>query len=254
MIRRLNFTGRRRIPRSRVTVRLTHAEGADPPSFAIEYDLAGLDFDPAARVYVEAYNIASWMRFDFGTVGRRRDPPSGALVDVTARPLPRFRLKVVDESEHVGLLLGVADRVVPLRPDETPTPEHWLLPVDFCDLGDRAWRLDLSDSPVLELNHRIDGIAEAARSGGAFVGLVFPQVMREVLHHVLFIEEEDDPYGDDSAWTCLWLRFVLALPGVAPIPADSADRAAWIEDVVDVFCRTRQARERLEMTLRKEAS
>lgn len=253
MIRRLNYTGRRRIPRSRVTVRLEPGGAEAPYCFHIDYELSGLGFADDARVYVEAYNVASFMRFAFGSVGERREPDSTLMGEVSARPLPRFRLKVVDERERVGLLLGVADRLVPLRPDEELHSEHWLLPVDFCDLGERAWRLDLSDSPVLELNSRVDGIAEAARTGGAFLGLVYPEVVRCVLEHVLFRLGEDDPTGDGSEWTCQWLRFALSIPGVAPIPRGESERREWIDEVALAFCRSRQARERLERSLRREA-
>jgi hypothetical protein len=253
VIRRLNYTGRRKIPRSRVTVRLVAAKRGDGYAFHIDYDLHGLGFPDAARVYVEAYNIGSYMRFAFGTVVDRRDPKNVDLRDVTPRPLPRFRLKVVDEQERLGLLLGVADKLIPLRPEEELTHKQWLLPVDFCDLGDRAWRLDLSDSPVLELNNRIEGIADAARAGGAFLGLVFPEVVRGVLSHILFVLGEDDPNADDSEWTSLWLRYALSLPGVGPIPDVESERQQWVDDAVQVFCRTRQAREKLEVTLRKES-
>jgi hypothetical protein len=160
---------------------------------------------------------------------------------------------VVDEQERLGLLLGVADKLVPLRPEEELSHKHWLLPVDFCDLGDQVWRLDLTDSPVLELNSRVEGVADAARGGGAFLGLVFPEVVRRVLHQILFVEGEDDPAADDSEWTCLWLRYALSLPGVAALPEQEADRREWIEDAVQAFCREKQARDRLEITLRKEA-
>ena len=173
MIRRLNFTGRRKIPRSRISFRLEHdADGSY--LFTADYDLRKLGFADDAQVFVEAYNAVSYMRFDFGTVAARRDPPDTRLREVTPRPMPRFRLKVVDRRERAGLLLGVADQILPLRPQEGPDQRQPLLPVDFCDLGNKVWRLDLSDWPVLELNHRIDAIADDARSGDAFLSLVYP--------------------------------------------------------------------------------
>lgn len=253
MIRRLNYTGRRKISRARVTVRLIPAKRGDGYAFHVDYDLKGLRFPDTARVYVEAYNVASYMRFSFGTVGERHDPRTTDLRDVTPRPLPRFRLKVVDEQERLGLLLGVADKIVPLRPEEELSHKQSLLPVEFCDLGDRVWRLDLTDSPVLELNNRVEGIADAARVGGSFVGLVFPEVVRGVLSHILFVLREDDPTADDSEWTSQWLRYALALPDVGALPEQDADREEWIDQAVHAFCRARQAREKLETTLRKES-
>ena len=254
MIRRLNFTGRRRIQRHRVTIRLYPGR---PRSFDAEFDLDGLGFPDDANVFVESYNSHSHMRFWFGTVGKPRTPDETGLSDITRRPLPRFRLKIVDNSQRHGLLIGVADKLVPLRPEEDDEQRLSLLPVDFSDLGERVWRLDLSDWPVLELNRRIDGVAEAARSSGAFLGLVYPEVVRRVLHDIVIRQEVTDPDFDDSEWTSLWLRFAGELHGVGPPPAGvseaaQTERLKWIEQAVEAFCRSHQARQRLEAAVDRE--
>lgn len=254
MIRRLNYTGRKKIPRSRITIRLV--EG--PRStwlFTADYDLSGFDFPPGARVYIEAYNPHSYMRFPFGSIGLPREPDDTRLLSVTPRPLPKFRLKVVDETERHGLMLGVADKLVPLRPDEDLENRQSLLPVEFCDLGDRAWRLELGDWPVLELNNRVEGIAEAARTGGNFLGLVYPEVIRSLLHEIVIVQGQTDLDFDDSDWTSLWLRYACSLPGVGPPPSHvgaNARREEWIDDTVQAFCRSRQARMRLAASIEKE--
>jgi len=257
MIRRLNYTGRKKISRSNVTVRLS-AAGGGVYAFDIEFDLSGYDFPSDAKVFVEAYNSASYMRFPFGTVAAREDPKDLRLLEVTSRPLPKFRLKVVDQSKRHGLLLGVADKLVPLRPQEELANKQSLLPVDFTDLDDQVWRLDLSDWPVLELNSRIESIAEVARSGDSFLGLVYPEVVRQILHEIVIEQELTDPGFDDSEWTSLWLRYVCALPGVSEPPQGTSEeartrRADWIEDAVQAFCHSRQARRRFEAAVQKEA-
>jgi len=95
--------------------------------FQIEFDLFGYNFSEDAMVFVEAYNSASYMRFAFGTIRERRDPEDTTLREITSRPLPRFRLKVVDQSERHGLLLGVADKLIPLRPQEELSNKQSLL-------------------------------------------------------------------------------------------------------------------------------
>jgi len=253
MIRRLNFTGRRKIPRSRVTIRL-EPEAGGPPVFRAEYDLHGLGFPGEASVFVEAYNALSYMRFAFGTVARRADPPSTRLDEVTRRPLPRFRLKVVDRRKRAGLLLGVADQILPLRPDEDESRRQPLLPVHFTDLGDRVWRLDLDDWPVLELNSRIEVIREVARSDEAFLALVYPEVVRRILRRAVITERQTDPEFDDSDWTTLWLRYACTLPEISPPPADAstAEAEAWVEEAVEAFCRARRVRTRYEAALARE--
>jgi hypothetical protein len=257
MIRRLNYTGRKRIPRSRVIIRLLPV-GDTLYAFTAEFDLSGFNFPNDANVFIEAYNVASYMRFPFGTVAQRQDPDDARLLNITPRPLPKFRLKVVDQSKRHGLLLGVADKLIPLRPEEDLANKQSLLPVDFCDLGDRIWRLELSDWPVLELNNRIDGISEAARSGESFLGLVYPEILRRILHEIVIVQDETDPGFDDSEWTSLWLSYVCSLPGVSEPPSGMSEeararRAEWIEDAIQAFCRSRQARQRFAATIQKEA-
>lgn len=256
MIRRLNYTGRKSVPRSRVTIRL--GVGANnEPAFTADFDLKGLGFPSDARVYIEAYNVSSYMRFVFGTVAEPEVPRDSRLTDITARPLPKFRLKVVDETKQMGLLLGVADKLIPLRPDEDLERKQSLLPVEFCDLGERVWQLDLSDWPVLELNNRVDGIAEAARSSGGFLGLLYPEILRRILHEAVIEQDVTDPELDDGDWTSLWLRYACTLPGIAPPPAAMARNVEdlqeeWIEEAVHAFCRSRHARARLEAAVAKE--
>jgi hypothetical protein len=220
--------------------------------------LSGFNFPNDANVFVEAYNVASYMRFPFGTVVQRREPKDTCLVDITPRPLPKFRLKIVDQSKRHGLLLGVADKLIPLRPEEDLANKQSLLPVDFCDLGDRIWRLELSDWPVLELNNRIDSIGEAARSGESFLGVVYPEVVRRILYQIVIEEDQTDPNFDDSEWTSLWLRYVCSLPGVSEPPSGASEeararRSDWIDDAVQAFCRSRQARQRFAAAIQKEA-
>ncbi len=258
MIRRLNYTGRKRIPRSRITIRLVPAVDT-LYAFTAEFDLSGFKFRNDANVFIEAYNVASYMRFPFGTVAQRRDPKDTRLADITPRPLPKFRLKVVDQSKRHGLLLGVADKLIPLRPEEDLANKQSLLPVNFCDLGDQVWRLELSDSwPELQLNKYIDGIGEVARSGESFLGLVYPEIVRRILRQVVIEEDQTDPYFDDDEWTSLWLRYVCSLPGVNEPPSGASEEARarridWIEDTVQAFCRTRQARQRFAAAIQKEA-
>lgn len=256
MIRRLNYTGRKRIARFRVTVRLTSVGGGHY-AFEIDFDISTYGFPADARVFVEAYNSGSYMRFSFGTVAERRNPDDVRLLDITPRPLPKFRLKVVDQSARHGMLLGVADKLIPLRAEEELSQRQSLLPVDFCDLGDRIWRLDLSDWPVLELNNRVESIAEIARTGDWFFGLVYPEVVRSILREIVIEQDVTDSGFDDSDWHSLWLRFVCSMPGVTEPPAGESEaardqRLAWIEETVQAFCRARQARVRVESAIQRE--
>lgn len=257
MIRRMNYTGRKRIGRSRITVRLLPAAGGGW-AFHADFDLADHGFPPDASVFVEAYNATSYMRFAFGNVGVVTPPLDTRLVDITAGPLPKFRVKVVDTSTRFGLLLGVADKLIPLRPDEELAGRQSLLPVEFRELGNRVWRLDLSDWPVLELNRRIADLGEVARSADSFSALVYPEVVRRILHEAVIELECTDPGLDDDDWPGLWLTYACALPGLSQPPEGSDERARalqheWIERAVDAFCRSREMRIRFERAIERGA-
>ena len=138
------------------------------------------------------------------------------------------------------------------RPKEINSIEHRqivakVLPPAAKQSGERVWRLDLTDSPVLELNKRIESIGEAARSSGGFLGLLYPEVLRRILHEVVVNEAHTDPHADDDDWKTLWLRFACSVPGVEAPPNEAAPdardrRADWVDRTVEAFCRARDAR------------
>jgi hypothetical protein len=251
----MNYTGRKRIARSRITVHLLPTAGSGW-SFDADFDLADYEFPSDASVFVEAYNATSYMRFGFGTAGAVCPPADTRLLDITAGPLPKFRVKVVDTRTQFGLLLGVADKVIPLRPDEALARRQSLLPVEFRELGSRVWRLDLSDWPVLELNRRIADLGEVARSADSFAALVYPEVVRSILHEAVIVQECTDPGFDDDDWPGLWLTYACGLPGVAQPPEGGDERARalqqeWVERAVDAFCRSREMRLRFERAIER---
>jgi hypothetical protein len=253
----MNYTGRKRIARSRVTVHLLPAAGGGW-AFDADFDLADHEFPRDASVFVEAYNATSYMRFGFGTVGALTPPVDTRLVAITAGPLPKFRIKIVDTRTRFGLLLGVADKLIPLRPDEELARRQSLLPVEFRELGSRVWRLDLSDWPVLELNRRIADLGEVARSADSFAALVYPEVVRRILHEAVIELECTDPGVDDDDWPGLWLTYACGLPGVTQPPEGGDERARalqheWIERAVDAFCRSREMRIRFERAIERGA-
>ena len=66
MIRRLNYTGRRKIPRENIHITLFRNNGVD--EFDAVIRLADLELPDSARLFVEAYHKSDWMRFDYGTL------------------------------------------------------------------------------------------------------------------------------------------------------------------------------------------
>ena len=69
MIRKFNYTGRKKIRRSDVRIDLLRDDD-NRRYFNISLHLADLELPETARVYVEAYHRSGYQRYDFGT-GRR---------------------------------------------------------------------------------------------------------------------------------------------------------------------------------------
>lgn len=234
MIRRFNYTGRRKIPRSRVRILINDED--DRRRFDAEVALDGLDLPPKALLFLEAYHRTAFRRFAFGTVGDPRVPRDRWLDGMPVRK-PLFRVKAVLMQKGIGRIVAAADRVVPQESGRDEDARESLLPVDYEDLGDRIWALDLdSDWPRLLLNQRFEGIREAARSGPELLTLVYPEVFRAVLARALD-EDRFDPDADDDDWGTLWLRFACRELG-RPRPPARRDAASveWIEETVNAFC------------------
>ncbi len=249
MIRKFNYTGRRRVARSRISISL----GCEPqgsPYFNASMDLDGLGLPGHARVYVEAYRRAFFMRFSFGTISHPQHPQDCRLGDMDPHALIMFRLKVVDVGAK-GRILGVADRIIPRRTEDEPADRLCLLPVDFVDLGESIWRMDLAgDWPSLLLNKRIENVREIARSDTSFFSLVYPEVVRQILHKIVVDENHTDPATDPDDWMSQWLRFARQLPEVSQLPPSGdtepviQEKLRWIDDAVEAFCALHETREK----------
>src|SRR5262245_5605835 len=113
MIKRVNFTGRRRIPRDRVDIVVYDGQ---PRTFDAAIDLDGFSFLQHAAVYLEATCAGSTVikRFSFGEVGDIKPPRNRALVDLDGENV-FYTLKVIDRTERFGRILGIAEHIRPQR-------------------------------------------------------------------------------------------------------------------------------------------
>src|SRR5688572_1332590 len=104
MQRTLNFTGRRRIPRSAARISLRRGEDG-AVTFDAELVLTSFGFPAEARVFVEAFFKASFMRFDFGLVAQPMVPEDRRLVRLAQPSLARYRVKIVaPTADGLGML------------------------------------------------------------------------------------------------------------------------------------------------------
>lgn len=207
---RINSTGRRRILREHVKIRLIDLGGRQPPSFTADIVLpAELKLDASAKVYVEPYVKSSSMRFDFGTVGQIAPPLNCLLSEIDAGATILFRVKVVDETAEVGRILAAANGIRP-EDDSDGDDRRPLLPVRSINLGEEIWQLEVDEraGPTLVVNNRVPDLIETLKRDVILQGVIYPEVVRRMVH-VIFKEGSDHDEGDeDDDWVADWRRWV----------------------------------------------
>lgn len=245
MIKRVNFTGRRRIARSHVSIEVIDG---DPRSFDAQIDLSGVDLPEDAAVVLEATCAGSnsILRFEWGIVAALSPPEARTLNDLTGQNV-FFSLKVIDRSEKFGRILGLAENIRPMKGgNKTATGRRGILPVEQTDLGEELWRLDFrSEDVFLLVNERIPDLADRVRFDPGVFALIYPGIIREVLMHAF--AEDVDPAEDDESWAALWLKFGARLHiDNSPPPLNEAmeEQNEWISDVVAGFCQDHTLRDK----------
>ncbi len=236
MIRKLNYTGRKKIKRNRVHIEIVPGENGSR-FFNLRFRLDDLDLPTDAHVYVEAYHRAGYRRFDYGTIETPHRPGDRRLDAIPRSATPLFRIKVVDRTGTHGRILASLDRIRPEGVDSAPAGSRSLLFVEYEDLGNKIWQLDLDgDWPVLRLNRNAEEIGLVAASDPKFLSLVYPEVFRQVLTRIIIEDQHTDPDCDDD-WPSLWLKMACTLPGVTiPPPYPKSVQHAWIDTAVEAFC------------------
>lgn len=236
MIRKFNYTGRKKIRRSDVRIDLLRDEHGKR-YFNVSLHLDDIKLPTNALVYLEAYHRSGYQRYDFGTVGDRKTPANRQLTNFSESAIPLFRAKVVDKTTSYGRIIASIDKVRPQSIDDEPADSQSLLFVEYDNLGNKIWQLDLDgDWPVLKLNQHVDEISLVASSDNRFLALVYPEVFRQILKRIVIEDEHTDPECDDD-WPSLWLQLACALPGMSMLPQMSKpEQNLWIDRAVESFC------------------
>ena len=239
MKRRINSTGRKKILLSNIKIEMLDATPGDPLEAKVDLDLGTYEFPPDARVVVEAYHRSSSQRFELGTIGDPKVPSVLVLDQVDHSGTVLFRVKVVDQSNHRGLLLGSAERVHP-RSEGDETGRQSLFPVHYRDLVDEIWRVEfLPDArPTLILNNRWPEMQHRLRTDPVIRAFLLPAAFRLVMEKLALDPDEEDE--NETDWRRDWKEFCKtelgirdALPGLG---AEQEEKEDWVDRVVSRFC------------------
>jgi hypothetical protein len=239
--RRINSTGRKKISQDKIDLRILSVVPGEPLKAKIGIDLESLGLPPSAAVAVEAYHRSTAMRFDCGTVGAKKIPEILSLNELDQAGGVLFRIKVVDREDQPGKILASADRVRPSIEGEH-MGRRSIFPVEYRDLGQEIWRVDIDDDagPFLLLNSKIPALMHRIDENPLVAGALLPAAFRTVLVHIAHNPSEDDE--DGAGWKTDWKRFCSEGLGVDNEPEDLEDddaRNLWVDDVVRRYCETR---------------
>jgi hypothetical protein len=232
--RRINSTGRRRIERRHVAIRLRPIPGRDRPRIEADFALDDLDLDPSAGIVIEAYAKDLAERFAWGTVARPSPEGSPSLSELPPDRVS-FRVKVVDPASH--RLLALARRLRPIGENDDDGGRHELFRVRAVPLGQELWRVVIEEgaAPVLELNADVPDVLARFREP-SFRAAILPAAMRTVL---LELRDDDDDQDDDpDSWSQRWFRFAEGLAGdERPAREEPDELRKWIDRACGEFAR-----------------
>jgi hypothetical protein len=180
-------------------------------------------------------------RFDFGTVDDRHVPNDLSLDEIEGENV-FFALKVVDETDRVGRILGLAENIRPFRAGKlTVTGRQGILPIDARPLQQEVWTLDFHEHEVfLIVNEDIPGLRDRAKWDPLFFATVYPAVVRLILTEAL--ERGATVDSEDEHWPTLWVRFGQQLHPEHEKPpvkeASDEEWKDWLDDVVAAFAQS----------------
>lgn len=236
MKRQFNYTGRKTIEQSRACVSLRFTPGA-LPSFDASVDLSGLGLPDDALVYVEAHHKGSYMRFQWGRVGRLAAPAARTLDQIDRAEGVQFRVKVVEEAASTpGRLLALCEHAqVNVSSTDDEASRKSLLPVRLADIGDLVWDVDFeSERPALVISERVPDLKGRLRSDVGMQAIMYPEALRRVLCWY-FLGPESALDDTDDPWATKWRIFAAGFVQVPVGGASSEVVEEWISDVVREF-------------------
>jgi hypothetical protein len=234
-VSRINFTGRRRIPRDHVLIGVS---GSGPAAtVSANFDLKDLEFPETARVVLEAQAGWTVQRFEYGTVGQHIESGERRLSEFQSLAGLLFRLKVIATGELDGRLLGVADKLKPSG-DIDQTSQQSFVVVRPQDLGDRVWKVDFDDSqPLLLVNSRLHDHQDFLKRKEV-AALVLPEALQRILEEAAELGAEDEA---GEGWHTMALRLGARLAGrAAPQGTDAEELDRWVDEAVGAFSRRHQ--------------
>lgn len=249
MLKRINYTDRRRIPRSQIAVKV---DPTDPASFTIDLPTDLVSNPDAEAAYVDITSAGSSEvlrhRLTWTGSGLGRGPYSLGRISWKKAI---FDVKVVETAgDDPGRILRRASRIkaVGAGGDPNDGANHQLLTTIREPLGEQVWSLRFGEAATLVLNDALSMSDEEFLGNQAFASLVFPEICRRALEWAVVSEgvSPGDLTPDDTNAAALWVRFAAEIAPDAQCPvtpvhgwssSNRSDLDDWVDAVVECLCR-----------------
>ena len=257
MKRTVNSTGRKKIPKKCMDIEVFDGS---PRNFKASIDLSTMRMPSEAKVFLDAKCPGSPIvkRFDFGVVDNIAPAEDCSLVGIEGYNVT-FDLKVIDKTERIGRILGIAKDIRPNKSGkQTATGRKGLLPIDVGhDLGQELWKLDFGVDVTLLVNSEVSGLKDRVFGDPLFCAMVLPVIVRIILTKALelgeALDDEGEAFDEETPWHTLWLHFGTQLHSEnkksPENDEDSTDKEEWIDDVVARFAADNKLKDKFVKSL-----
>jgi len=251
MRKAIRLTGRRDIPLN--SFKMKPAQEGEIIEFDIVGDHVFSRLEPSARIYLQLTENKMTETISFGTV---ESPSSPSVPKFSGFRAPSAQLRVVStEPSHKGLVLGSTSRwtLKMQSGDAEQTTGRGILLFQPKDIKPRTWKLDIRDDehPVLYVDDSIPEPTDWARRDSVFRTTVMPTVVERVMHHLLAnVDISDYPWVEE------WFAWADSLVPETPRPinGEENERNAWVDILVEEFCRQHRFHDQLLSSLDRGGS
>jgi len=231
MKKKINFTGRVKIPANELSALVNHENGTIS-DFKINLDRLR-QFSPEAAMFLEV-GAAGSLNTARLSLGRVDGYVNGKTyqVDQGLEEREFLTLKIVETS---GKILGVGG----FRPSGTEGGDtESLLSFVARDLGSIPWMVQFEPSPILCINKNIPNARQLFHDQPQMRAVVLPVALRSIYEYIYFIGEEDPE--EEGSWAKDWINMAGYYNGNEEVPvrgkASEEDVQMWIQDVISDFC------------------
>ena len=242
MKRTFNYTERKRVEQKHIQVRLIE-QSTNQTLIEVGIDLTDYGFPQTAKVFIEIRGESTFARRELENPFNPSFHQQFKFETSEVPENPIFHIRVF-EPGSTGLLLGLADTVKFVNPENIITRQDALLTVRWGDIGQEIWQMayDPLDGPTLKLSKNLQESIKKFETDPMFVGCVVPQAFRRVLEYAILSEDDFDVH-DDENWFHEWHRWMSSVNQLRPVasrlegidPNDEDELQNWIDEAVGDF-------------------